>query len=501
MKNKYLSLTLLFLILIIIVVGIGSKKIISKQEITILDKTDIKAKSDSISIMYENSSGTYEKSKDGSWPDDFFLNPEKSSCESKTAIGYDINDDEIIFKGDHPEKCKLYFDNDITLANYIKSIYVYDGYNDIYFHDKKGEYVNADLEAGDNSYRYSGGGYLLTDKALTEGYKTGYDVIKGYYNAQNGYQINDYAGSSRYRLEYDTSQTFGTLKEAIKKAVEDDYLVKNDVNNYICLQALENGSCPEDSLYRIIGVIPTDVQDKDNQNKKEDLVKLVKADIANKELLGSDNNYKGEVSPPKNYLGNKAKLSNYILTSEETLDMTKSDFFTKNLNETYKNYLQTLDGNLLSKIETLNWKIGKNKSDSYYKGNASIFYECEQSEDKKYLTMQIGIPYGSDYMYAANPMYWHFTSGGAPWSGDVLVPKDYREAIWQNWFFIGGSHILVLDAREDDQKVLTRITDYGLVVSVTAKNFTVNVQPSFYLKANVKYQSGDGTIENPFIIA
>ena len=44
----------------------------------------------------------------------------------------------------------------IYLANYIKSLYTSDGANGIYLHDGIGSYTNANLEAGDNSYRYSG---------------------------------------------------------------------------------------------------------------------------------------------------------------------------------------------------------------------------------------------------------------------------------------------------------------------------------------------------------
>ena len=43
-----------------------------------------------------------------------------------------------------------------TLANYIKSLYTVDGDNGLYYHDGQGSYTNANLEAGDNSYRYAG---------------------------------------------------------------------------------------------------------------------------------------------------------------------------------------------------------------------------------------------------------------------------------------------------------------------------------------------------------
>mgnify|MGYP006939888288 CR=1 FL=1 len=43
-----------------------------------------------------------------------------------------------------------------TLADYITGLYTTDGENGLYYHDGTGSYTNANLEAGDNSYRYTG---------------------------------------------------------------------------------------------------------------------------------------------------------------------------------------------------------------------------------------------------------------------------------------------------------------------------------------------------------
>ena len=43
-----------------------------------------------------------------------------------------------------------------TLAEYITNLYTEDGVNGLYYHDGVGSYTNADQEAGDNSYRFSG---------------------------------------------------------------------------------------------------------------------------------------------------------------------------------------------------------------------------------------------------------------------------------------------------------------------------------------------------------
>ena len=48
-------------------------------------------------------------------------------------------------------------DREKTFAEYIiDDVYTEDGVNDLYYHDGVGSYTNADQEAGDNSYRYSG---------------------------------------------------------------------------------------------------------------------------------------------------------------------------------------------------------------------------------------------------------------------------------------------------------------------------------------------------------
>ena len=48
-------------------------------------------------------------------------------------------------------------DDALLLADYIiDNVYVSDGVNGLYYHDGVGTYTNADQEAGDNSYRYSG---------------------------------------------------------------------------------------------------------------------------------------------------------------------------------------------------------------------------------------------------------------------------------------------------------------------------------------------------------
>ena len=51
-----------------------------------------------------------------------------------------------------------------SLASYIiRRVYTEDGAENLYYHDGTGSYANADQEAGDFSYRYSGGYYEIAD--------------------------------------------------------------------------------------------------------------------------------------------------------------------------------------------------------------------------------------------------------------------------------------------------------------------------------------------------
>ena len=120
----------------------------------------------------------------------------------------------------------------LTLANCIKTqVYTgVDGENDLYYHDGSGTYTNVDLEAGDNSYRYTG----------------------------------------------------------------------PNPDNYVCFGS--NASiCPNDNLYRIIGVFGNNV-------------KLLKYDYANTNLLGTSHSsqYTYVASNYSTYRGNLDEINMYM---------------------------------------------------------------------------------------------------------------------------------------------------------------------------------------------
>ena len=120
--------------------------------------------SNSLTMMYETDyqSGKYQVSSDTSWPQDgYTFNERLSKCENGGVLSWDDENKKVLLQTNTSDKCFIYFDKEpeiIYLADYIiNNVYTgTDGDNSLYYHDGIGEYTNADQEAGDNSYRYSG---------------------------------------------------------------------------------------------------------------------------------------------------------------------------------------------------------------------------------------------------------------------------------------------------------------------------------------------------------
>ena len=112
-----------------------------------------------LAIMYENDNGNYEVSDGTSWLlDGYKFNETLSGCENGGTVVWNDVTQKVEMKTNISDKCYVYFDTyDPTFAEYIiNSVYTTDGENGLYYHDGVGNYTNANQEAGDNSYRYSG---------------------------------------------------------------------------------------------------------------------------------------------------------------------------------------------------------------------------------------------------------------------------------------------------------------------------------------------------------
>ena len=288
MKKKYAIFTVIIFILLVTIFTYFS----TLKQNNIYKEESIKSTkiTKGISMMLEQNSGAgdYKLVTQSGWPTDgYILNTELSRCENGSTLNWDDTKKVVIVSGNLSDKCYVYFDKVFTLASYVISQYTgTQGANNIYYH-------NSSLSngAGDNSYRYAGGDYVLTEKATTVGMKsltsssnTATDGITNFYCDGERLYLHDYnlyeycdTNSSTYyfTLQYDTSNTqYQTYNEALEKAVSDGYLTKDNVKNFVCFGS-NISPCPVENLYRVIGVI-------DNK------VKLIKYDYATSALLGED---------------------------------------------------------------------------------------------------------------------------------------------------------------------------------------------------------------------
>ena len=250
MKKKVLILTSLITFVLIAIVTLfysDNDKVIYESE-SISDNRIVSF--NALTMMYETDyqSGEYQVSTETTWPQEgYVFNETLSKCENGGVLTWDAENKKILLQTNTSDKCYVYFDVIPTFANYIiNNVYTgTDGENNLYLHDGLGNYENADQEADDYSYRYSG----------------------------------------------------------------------EDPNNYVCFGS-DVTPCPNDNLYRIIGIFG-------------DQVKLIKSTSIGGYAWDSGNSNTWDAS-------------------------TKPDIYTT-LNVTYYN---TLESEWQNKIANVTWEVG-----------------------------------------------------------------------------------------------------------------------------------------------
>ena len=356
-----------------------------------------------------------------------------------------------------------------TLANKSDSSIV-----NIYHHD-------GTLENGidDNSYRYAGGSYILTDTGKTTGatmivtdnLSVTTALIDFYCNGKKQYFGNGCAGSKYFTIKEDTTQ-YKTYNATLTAAVEKGYLANDNVKNFVCFGS-DASSCPTDNLYRIIGVI-------------DGKIKLIKATYANSNLLGTDGEYQDHpysADAPNEYYWNSNTKTN--IWSESNLNKI-------NLNT---NFVNNIGSSWSSKIATTTWKVGGNSETKIPHEIPAVAYKYEITNPVENTTYsaKIGLMYISDYGFAAIPNAWTLR----------LLSFNSIIATSENWMYMG------LDEAE---WTITRDSEYSSValyinqIGTPYYMYTVNmgdgfaVRPVFFLESSITYVSGTGTQSDPIRI-
>ena len=235
-------------------------------------------------------------------------------------------------------------------------------------------------------------------------------------------------------------------------------------NNYICLGS-DATTCPDDNLFRIIGVFG-------------DKVKVIK---------------------DKSVVKMHWDTSNYNTWSISSLNTY--------LNGTYL----TSMGTLSDKIDVATWKVGGNTWDNISVSTAKEVYDYEiknpsttVSTGETEYSAKIGLMYVSDYMFAVLQDNWTLVAYN---SNDAT--KDYRAIKAENWLYLGSDEYTITRSSKNSGEVFAIYSSgevYSYSVSCDSGEplpcsvYAKYARPSFYLISSVEYSGGTGTSSDPIRI-
>ena len=369
-----------------------------------------------------------------------------------------------------------------TLSDCVISQYTgTQGDNALYYHNST--LTNG---AGDNSYRYAGGDYVLTEA----GKATGATMMIGYNNSVTTALIDFYCNGTKqyvgyasscstshyYLIKGDTTQ-YQTYNEALNASVEKGYLTKDNVKNFVCFGS-DATTCPTENLYRIIGVF-------------NNHVKLIKYDYAKSSLLGTDGDFSQEYT--SNYFSGEqgespSSNSLYYWNNAGTNTWSASKLNTVNLNTNFTTNIGTAWAN---KIATTTWKVGGGTYENIGTSVPKTAYQYEVGSSASTTTYdaKIGLMYVSDYYYSASPSAWTLVGYNSDYT------KSYASAKGENWLY-GGGWDWTISRYSDHSNFAFRVVGSGDVGDYFVY-YNYGVRPSFSLLSSTTYVSGSGSMSDP----
>ena len=256
-------------------------------------------------------------------------------------------------------------------------------------------------------------------------------------------------------------------------------------NNYVCFGS-DDATCPTENLYRIIGVI-------------DGKVKLIHANGATTDMLGTDEGYAVLYGSSSSYKGNGdlTKIGTYKWNKSGTNTWSTSTTNTINLNTNYLTYLDSKNTKWKTMIADTTWYVGGMTYNNGQKSNAKTAYDYEVGANKDATTTvisKIGLMYVSEYYYGATPDYW--TLPGWSSSGNY-----YSKSINDNWLYTGLYEWTISHLSDDSFRAFNMDVNggvYGGSVDASPRGYVV--RPSFSLSSSIKFISGEGTAVNPIRI-
>ncbi len=306
-----------------------------------------------------------------------------------------------------------------------------------------------------------------------------------------------------YKVHHDAIASGDSATGSDIKATDDYRYYGESPNNYVCLDMEEQSVCPDRGLYRIIGSIY-------EENNDKNLLKIMKATNIKDGSDAQNNNLNWDM---------KTDNSKNIIWSSKTSGVddgaqimkTLNGWFNRGTGEfrywdskweiyiTYKlNYEKDgLSDKAIDKVNKISkYYLGGN-SDNKLKTDEIYLYErgnTTASGGANYWNGTVGLMYPSDYGYA---------------SGKNCVEKltlynypDYRPGCaTKNWISQIDEYQFTITPMLYEGS--THV--YGLqglnFASISVNDALFKVYPVFYLKSDIYITGGDGSESNPYLLS
>ena len=254
-------------------------------------------------------------------------------------------------------------------------------------------------------------------------------------------------------------------------------------NNYVCFGS-DATTCPEDNLYRIIGVFG-------NQ------VKLIKATIAKSNLLGTDGAYYSDTtykwstldfcpsSTAYNSSNGIYQLANKNIIAIPEAGCNEWNYSYLNTTNLNTNFINNIGTTWASKIATTTWKVGGGDAKYFYDVPKTAYqYEVGSSASSTTVNKKIGLMYVSDYGFAADQSGW------------TTKLNSYNSNTSKNWLYLGSDE-WTISRYSDDPTSAFDVGSTGSMSSDRVSSSGYAVRPSFSLLSSITYVSGSGSMSDP----
>ena len=455
MKMKLMLITSWLLTIIL-----GAYVIYSNDDKEILTSEEPKQiKNEGLTMMLETEvgSGEYVVSNDTTWPQDgYIFNYDLSGCENGGTLSWNSETNRVVMQTTSSDKCYVYFDkytsviinsvsaSDISNSSITLTVNATAGENPIqtYYYSNNGgsSWVNSTS----NTYTFSGlemeteydfRVYVMDSNGVSsEKYSLQVTTESIVYLANYIKSLYTSDGANGIYL-HDGQGTYGS-QEAGDKSYR--YSGTNP-NNYVCF-GTDAATCPNDNLYRIIGVF-------NNQ------VKLIK------------NNSYG------NYAWSGSNSNVWNTTTKPSIYTTLNTNFYNSIGAVWR-----------QKISSTTWQIG-GLSNGLGTPKNIYTYELGSNNANITETMYIGLMYLSDYAYAADPDNWN------------LNLEDFSSISSANWLYTSFRVWTISKNSSNTSSIWTMTRGYS---ESCLSQYTAEVKPTFYLNSNVAFSGGSGTSSDPY---